>query len=64
MGDLSTYRPSRLVVISLDARVSLCSDLGFAIYLSEVGQFIFFFCISVSLFQNGSHDSTFRIGLL
>lgn len=35
VGDLSPQ--SRLVLIAVDSRVSLCSDLGFAASLSEVG---------------------------
>lgn len=41
-GDLASYRRLGLVVISVDSRVSLCADLGFATCLSEVGQFILF----------------------
>lgn len=35
MGNLSPQ--SGLVLITVDSRVSLCSDLGFAASLSEVG---------------------------
>lgn len=49
MGDLSTYRQPGSVVSSLDSRVSLCSDLGFATSVGEVGQFIFSLCLGFLL---------------
>lgn len=53
MGDVSPYGQSGLVVIGVDFRVRLFSDLGFATHLSEVEWLIFSCCVWVSSFKMG-----------